>query len=389
MRAGKPRDGAGYRRPVIGSRVGVGVLVAGLLAAGCGSSNDPTAESVRSTSTTTPAPASPTVAVTPTTVPPPVLASRDFSATDAAFDARVQDAGLAGGMLRIAGADGTTVHEHQVGAVGGDTPLAVASSAKWLTAATFMTFVDAGAVALDDDVARWLPEFGSDPVITPRQLLTHTSGIRDHSCQSNGTALATCVQTLAMSPREFEPGTQFSYGNAPFLVVGRLVEVLGGADFATVARERLTGPLGMDATTWPGAPDAPNPAFGLRVTVDDYGRFLAMLLDRGVARGTRVLSEAAVEQLVTDQVAGFDTTHDYSVGITGIPRYCLGCWVDVESAPSVTAVVSGNGGMGYYPWVDYTTRTWGIVGVQDERGAEVAVPASQAVAAEARRAVDG
>jgi CubicO group peptidase (beta-lactamase class C family) len=315
---------------------------------------------------------------------------RDFESTDAALDARVRAAGLPGGYLLVADAHGTVLHEHQVGDVNRGTPLAVASSAKWLTAATLMTFVDDSVISLDDDVARWLPEFaGSTPAITPRQLLTHTSGVRDNPCQGNGTALAACVQTLASSPREFTPGTQFSYGNAPFLVVGRLIEVLGGADFAAVVHERVTGPLGMENTTWPGAPAAPNPAYGLRVTVDDYGRFLDMILHRGVAGGARVLSEAAVEQLVTDQVADYDTSHDYSVGITRIPRYALGAWVDVETAPSDTVVASGNGGMGFYPWVDYATTTWGVVGVQDSRGAEVAVPASQAVAVEARRAVSG
>jgi len=49
--------------------------------------------------------------------------------------------------------------------------------------------------------------------------------------------------------------------------------------------------------------------------------------------------------------------------------------------------VSGNGGKGLYPWVDFATQTWGIVGVQDERGAQYAVPASQKVEVEARTAV--
>jgi hypothetical protein len=43
--------------------------------------------------------------------------------------------------------------------------------------------------------------------------------------------------------------------------------------------------------------------------------------------------------------------------------------------------------MGFYPWVDYETKTWGIIGVQDARGAQVAVPASQKVAVEARNAL--
>ncbi len=300
------------------------------------------------------------------------------------------DAGLSGGFLRVAADDGTVIHEHAVGSVSAATALDLASSTKWLTAATFMTFVDDHAAGLDDDIARWLPEFaGSEPAITPRMLMDHTSGVHDNPCQNGGVSLAACVQTLAASPREFAAGTQFSYGNAPLLVVGRLIEVLGGADFASVVQQRLTGPLAMTSTTWPGAPEAPNPAFGATSTVEDYGRFVAMLLRHGNAGGARILSADAVDEMLRNQVAHYDTTHDYSVGITGIPRYGLGCWPDVVGSDGATEVVSGNGGKGFYPWIDLTSRTWGIVGVQDDRGAELAVPASQRVEVAARAVVDG
>ena len=49
--------------------------------------------------------------------------------------------------------------------------------------------------------------------------------------------------------------------------------------------------------------------------------------------------------------------------------------------------MSGNGGEGFYPWVDLATRTWGIVALDDTRGAQYAVPASQQVEVEARTAV--
>jgi hypothetical protein len=91
--------------------------------------------------------------------------------------------------------------------------------------------------------------------------------------------------------------------------------------------------------------------------------------------------------MVSNQVAAHDTTKDFSVGITKIPRYGLGCWPDVVDEFGATVVVSGNGGMGLYPWVDYSTSTWGIIGVQDERGAQLAVPASQKVEVEAREAI--
>jgi len=197
------------------------------------------------------------------------------------------------------------------------------------------------------------------------------------------------VQTLAAAPRQFAAGTQYSYGNSPFLVVGRLVEVLGHADFATVVGQRLTGPLGMGSTSWPGAPDAANPAFGVRITVDDYATFLAMLLHDGTLRGVRVLSPSAVTQIVTNQVGAYDTSQDYSVGITGIPRYGLGCWIDVQDASGRATVASGSGGTGLYPWIDFTTRTYGVVAVEDSRGAQHAVPASQQVELAARTAVAG
>ncbi|MET0894794.1 MAG: serine hydrolase domain-containing protein [Acidimicrobiia bacterium] len=377
------------------SRLAVVTVAIGVIAAACGSSH-PTSTTTTSTSrATTPTTVTPSTArsaATSTTtarVARKALAPDAFDGVDAHLEQRVRAAGTSLGFLRIVDDDGTVLHDHSVGGMRGSTPLGIASSAKWLTAATFMTFVDQRAIALDDDIARWLPEFaGSSPLITARQLLDHTSGVHDHPCQSDGTALATCVRTLAASPREFPAGTAFSYGNSPFLVVGRLIEVLGNADFATVVAQRLTGPLQMTDTTWPGAPSAPSPAFGATVTVDDYGSFLAMILDDGMAPGGRVLSRDAVHQIVANQVADHDTTHDYSVGLTQIPRYGLGCWPDVVDGRT-TVVVSGNGGKGFYPWVDFSTRTWGVLGVQDERGAQYAVPASQAVEVEARAVVTG
>jgi CubicO group peptidase (beta-lactamase class C family) len=376
-------------RSIDPARKGVAFLVAGLLLVGCGSSgNDASSSPTRPRATSTSLASSTTVAPTTTPAARKVFAPGTFDTTDSLLEQRVQSANISGGMIRIVAADGAVIHEHAAGDVSGTTPLAVVSSSKWLTAATFMTFVDKGAIGLDDDISKWLPEFASSsPPITARELLDHTSGVHDNPCQNGGSALAACVRTLASSPRQFPAGSAFSYGNSPFLVVGRLVEVLGGADFATVVHQRLTGPLGMDAATWPGAPDAANPAFGLEVTVADYGKFLDMILHDGVSNGTRVLSSDAVTQIVSNQVSRYDTSGDYSVGITGIPRYGLGCWPDVQDRSGKTVVISGNGGKGFYPWVDFTTRTWGIVGVQDERGAQFAVPASQTVEVEARAAV--
>ncbi len=363
----------------------VALTCAALFVASCGNSDavdaNPTVSAVAIESTTT-------TILPATTTSLKVYAGTAFDQTDALMTERVNSAGLSGGMVRIGRADGSVIYEKSIGAVRGSTPLSVASSTKWLTAAAFMTFVDQGVIGLDDNIAKWLPEFSNDaPPVTPRQLLSHTSGVRDNKCQAGGMSLSACVKAIASSARQFPAGSKFSYGNSDFLVIGRLVEILGGADFATIVNQRITGPLQMNATTWPGAPSMANAAFGVRVTIDDYGKFLQMVLNRGEASGTRVLSGQAVDALISNQVSAYDTTNDFAVGITKIPRYGLGGWPDVVNEFGGTVVASGNGAMGFYPWVDYATNTWGIIGVQDARGAPVAVPASQKVAVEARNAL--
>ena len=363
----------------------VALTCAALFVASCGNSDavdaNPTVSAVAIESTTT-------TILPATTTSLKVYAATAFDQTNALMTERVNSAGLSGGMVRIGRADGSVIYEKSIGAVRGSTPLSVASSTKWLTAATFMTFVDQGVIGLDDNIAKWLPEFSNDaPPVTPRQLLSHTSGVRDNKCQAGGMSLSACVKAIASSARQFPAGSKFSYGNSDFLVIGRLVEILGGADFATIVNQRITGPLQMNATTWPGAPSMANAAFGVRVTIDDYGKFLQMVLNRGETSGTRVLSGQAVDALISNQVSAYDTTNDFAVGITKIPRYGLGGWPDVVNEFGGTVVASGNGAMGFYPWVDYATNTWGIIGVQDSRGAQVAVPASQKVAVEARNAL--
>jgi D-alanyl-D-alanine-carboxypeptidase/D-alanyl-D-alanine-endopeptidase len=355
----------------------------GLAAAGCGADGSAPSDAERPAPTTAVAPA-------PTTngAPAPSVTARSFSpaafaAADAAMDRRTADPGVAGGVAVVVH-DGVVVHEHTTGRVNRSSTLAVASTAKWLTAATVLTFVDAGALRLDDPVERWLPGFAPAPGAPPttvRHLLVHTSGIRDQPCLWNtGDRLAGCVDRLAGTSREFPPGSAFSYGNAGYHVAGRLLEILGGADFATVVHRRIGEPLGLTATTWPGAPGNPSPAAGVRISVDDALRFLALLASGGTVGDRRVLSAASVDELTRDQVTGYDKGGDQAVGITGIPRYALGAWPDEIDATGRTVVVSGNGARGFYPWIDLRTRTWGVVGVQDDRGAAVAVPVSQQVA---------
>ena len=112
----------------------------------------------------------------------------------------------------------------------------------------------------------------------------------------------------------------------------------------------------------------------------DYARFLDMMLHLGVAGTQRLLSPGSVLEIERDQVQGLDTHADAAVEITRIPTYGLGVWRDVTGPMDTSVVVSGSGALGFYPWIDRAHGNFGVVAVDDERGSDLAVPASAKVA---------
>jgi CubicO group peptidase (beta-lactamase class C family) len=130
------------------------------------------------------------------------------------------------------------------------------SITKVYTATLVMQAVQAGLIGLDEPVRSQLQEFSvADPgatiEITPRHLLTHTSGIEgDHLIDTgwNPDALTRYVATLAGLGQVHPTDEAYSFCNTGYGVLGRLLEVATADDFDTVLRRRLTRPLGCRAT---------------------------------------------------------------------------------------------------------------------------------------------
>lgn len=126
----------------------------------------------------------------------------------------------------------------------------VGSISKTFTGAAVMLLVQEGKVALDDPVARHLPDLGPATgldfdTITVEHVLSHQAGFDgDHLfVQREWNDLT----TLATARRLFEPGTGFSYNNAGFSVAGAVIEAASGQSFEHFVRERLLLPLDMPA----------------------------------------------------------------------------------------------------------------------------------------------
>ncbi|WP_341941654.1 serine hydrolase domain-containing protein [Microbacterium sp. LWH10-1.2] len=221
-----------------------------------------------------------------------------------------------------------------------DSVFQIGSITKTWTATLIMQLVDDGLLDLDAPVRDVVPEFvvaddAAASAITTRQLLSHVSGFEGDLFNDTGVgddAVEKYLATIADAPQLFAPGERFSYNNAGFVVLGRIIEVLRGMPFDQALRTHLIAPLGLThvATSAPeaimfraalghvpsGDGDEPVPApvwslvrsnapagSMLAMTPRDLLGYARMHIDGGVAAdGTRVLSEQSTRAMQEQQV---------------------------------------------------------------------------------------
>ena len=235
----------------------------------------------------------------------------------------------------------------------------IASMSKPITGTALMILVDEGKVKVDDPVEKYLPEFKGIMVIaeqdanhvllkkplqpmTVKHVLSHTSGMRFSSPMEKPTldtlTLRDSVQSHALQPLQWEPGSKYQYSNAGINTAARIIEVVSGMTYEEFMQKRLFDPLKMtDTTFWPNAeqvsrlakayqPNAdktnlevttigqltypltdrkrtPMPAGGLFSTGKDVSRFCQMVLNGGELDGKRYVSEASVKQMTSKQTS--------------------------------------------------------------------------------------
>lgn len=134
----------------------------------------------------------------------------------------------------------------------------IASLSKQFTAMSVVLLAQEGKLSLDDSVRKWIPEvpsFGKQ--ITLRQLLNHTSGLRDYMTllavsgwQTDGEL--TEKQFLDLVSRQkslnFAPGDEFLYSNTGYALLSIVVKRASGISLRDFAEQRIFTPLGMTDT---------------------------------------------------------------------------------------------------------------------------------------------
>jgi D-alanyl-D-alanine carboxypeptidase len=151
-----------------------------------------------------------------------------------------------------------------------DARLRVGSITKTFVATAVLQLAGERRLGLDDSVERWLPGLVPDgDGMTLRQLLNHTSGIFDYT---NDEAFITALLSdplreytprqlvgIATSyPPTFPPGTDWSYSNTGYILLGLVVERVTHRPVSEVLRQRIIRPLHLRDTLLPTRyPDVP------------------------------------------------------------------------------------------------------------------------------------
>jgi D-alanyl-D-alanine carboxypeptidase len=125
-----------------------------------------------------------------------------------------------------------------------------------LLAAAALRLVGTSELALDQPIARWLPNAPQASRITLRQLLQHTSGLRDyggvrayHEAVARGDEPWSDEEVCRRAQADellFEPGHGWRYSNIGYMLVRRLLEGTRKQTLDGVLRAELFAPLGLD-----------------------------------------------------------------------------------------------------------------------------------------------
>ena len=156
----------------------------------------------------------------------------------------------------------------------------VVSFTKPWVALAILQLAEKGKLNLDEPINTYLPGIiayhPTWPQVTVRHLLTHTSGVSEGGF------------------RNAPPGTRFAYSNNGYRMLGRLVAVVSGMPLHRYLQEFLMKPMDMQNSSADYKTDG---AAGLWTSTVDMRKFLIMLLDHGIYRGHRIISEESYQEM--------------------------------------------------------------------------------------------
>jgi CubicO group peptidase (beta-lactamase class C family) len=133
-----------------------------------------------------------------------------------------------------------------------------------------MKYVDEHKVSLNDKVARWLPRLPEANQVTLKMVANMTSGYPDYVSDPKFVAKFyqnpfhqfTNAELLAFAfsrPVSFRPGKNWGYAHTNMVILGQILQMVGGKPLATLLRQNVLGPLGLTNTVAAETAAIPDP----------------------------------------------------------------------------------------------------------------------------------
>jgi len=198
----------------------------------------------------------------------------------------------------------------------------IGSITKTFTAVMIFQLIEEGKLKLSDTLDRFFPQIPNAAGITIGQILAHRSGI--HNLEPDGSwgkqprTKDEVVARIAQGQPDFEPDSRHLYSNAGYVLLGYIVEKVGGKPYPEALKERITSKIGLKDTylgvgnTDPGKNEAlsyryiggwkeaveldfsiPGGAGSILSTPADMTKFIQALFDR------KLVSQNSLKQMTT------------------------------------------------------------------------------------------
>ncbi|MDD4376604.1 MAG: serine hydrolase [Eubacteriales bacterium] len=131
----------------------------------------------------------------------------------------------------------------------------IASNTKQFTCLAIMMLKEKGLLDYDETIERFFPDFPEyNKIVTIRQLMNHQSGIKEYFeddtwTKWEGAECATTEEMLEIIKKfdglDFEPGTQYSYSNSAYVMLGNIIEQITNTPFGKFIKENIIDKVGM------------------------------------------------------------------------------------------------------------------------------------------------
>lgn len=278
-----------------------------------------------------------------------------------------------GHLIMIVNQGDSTIYKYQTGIAKDDTKIGVASASKWISASVILTLADQKLLSLDDSIGKYLPNFtkynkgGS----TIRQCLTHTSGFPAFAgFEYKNINLAQLVDSMAKyTPMKSSPGKTFEYGEMSYRIVGRIAEVVTNSSWEELFQKNIASKCNMINSTYCWEKDNPALGSGLCTTPADYLSFMKMVLNKGLYKGTHVISESSVQEFYKSQVSPsvIQNMLKSNLLIKEIAdgkniSYGLGTWLyNFDEHKEHQPEIFCPGATGTFPFIDSCRGIYGII----------------------------